>query len=477
MQEGTPSVGVPEGIPDDPPIGFDATKALQRQLGLPKIQPMLVLHRNRDPFFAGTATHRQWAEWFAEVRRRFGERGHLRRVHYRLLGSGTLHPRGDELYMNTARHWQDLATASRLARVLGLVDPEQLEDKRNAAAQVHAWSRLEDPAPGWAWRYGDPEVPAWALPTSTDWLYLPSMGGSLPSVIDRGEDWPGLVRLPRAFVDAAGYDYRPTDESAVLEVWVEKSTVNDVLEPLCSGLGVNLVAGLGFESYTRVIELLRRAEAHHAGRAHVLYVSDRDRSGDRMPRTVGRQAAYFARLLGIDVQLSIERVALTRDQVRDYELPEDPTEGGRVELDALQALRPGELRRLIDRAVERWRDPDLPGRLADAATEARADVERQWAEDLEHVDAERETLEADARQVQDAYRLLVGAVRADMARILEPFHLPLAELLARIRGAVAQHQQVLGQAGEAKAEALAPLEERLAELADEAREGMEGFDP
>ena len=35
-----------------------------------------------------------------------------------------------------------------------------------------------------------------------------------------------------------GYDRRDTDHPA-LELWVDKSTVNDVLEPICRARGVN----------------------------------------------------------------------------------------------------------------------------------------------------------------------------------------------------------------------------------------------
>jgi hypothetical protein len=333
-------------LPDTPPLGPEATKELQQQLGLPNIEQLLVLARYRDPFYTGSPTQQRWAEWFADVWQTFGERGHLRRVHYRLLGSDTPHPRGDQPYVNSKQHWQDLQGASRFARLLGLIDPEQLDDRRNAAALEYARARLEDPTLGWTWT-NDPELPVWRMPGDPGRLWLPTVSGTLPWIGSGDDDDWGLWRLPRPGVEPVGYEYAPTDQPVLLEVWVEKSTVNDVLEPACASLGVNLVAGLGFESYTRVIELLRRAEAHHAHRAHVLYVSDCDRSGNRMPRTVGRQADYFARQLGIDVQLSIERVALTREQVAEYELPEDPTEGGRVELDALQALRPGELRRLV----------------------------------------------------------------------------------------------------------------------------------
>ncbi len=65
-------------------------------------------------------------------------------------------------------------------------------------------------------------------------------------------------RLGEATVD--GYDYHPADQPAYLAVMIEKTSFDNVLVPLCEGLGIDLWRGSGFASVTAVISLLRFAE-------------------------------------------------------------------------------------------------------------------------------------------------------------------------------------------------------------------------
>ena len=145
--------------------------------------------------------------------------------------------------------------------------------------------------------------------------------------------------------------------------------MDDILDPICRELRVNLLVGTGFESITLILQLLRRVQRHRKP-AHILYVSDHDRAGKKMPIQVARQVQYWRETLGIDVEVTVEQVALTADQIRQYRLPHDPGEETRVELDALEALHPGVLADLVRHAVEPYRDRTLPGRLADAKREA-----------------------------------------------------------------------------------------------------------
>src|SRR4051812_30530236 len=68
--------------------------------------------------------------------------------------------------------------------------------------------------------------------------------------------WALSFPLPSAWVE--GYAVSAADQPFLLEVWVEKSTMNDVLLPLCRALGVNLVTSAGFQSMTSAVKLLER---------------------------------------------------------------------------------------------------------------------------------------------------------------------------------------------------------------------------
>ena len=107
--------------------------------------------------------------------------------------------------------------------------------------------------------------------------------------------------------------------------------------------------GAGYTSYTRAIQLLRHAEARNQP-LHAFYVSDWDDAGENMPVAIARACQYFAGQLGIKADISLEPLALTAGQVQRYELPKAPDKK-QTELDALEALHPGELARLLRDAV------------------------------------------------------------------------------------------------------------------------------
>jgi hypothetical protein len=114
---------------------------------------------------------------------------------------------------------------------------------------------------------------------------------------------------------------------------------------------------------------VRRAESYPSRRAHFIYVSDFDKARRNMPVQLARNCQFWARRLGLEVTVTLEPVALTREQIAEFGLPEAP-DTKNVELDALQAYRPGELARLVTEAVQRQRDPGLPERLAAAWNKA-----------------------------------------------------------------------------------------------------------
>jgi hypothetical protein len=235
-------------------------------------------------------------------------------------------------------------------------------DRRNDGAIVNASARdLVLEPPGWG--------------VSGGGLYLPTLDfADIDNVT-------GQLAGPRA----RGYDYDDGDQPVLIEVWVEKSTMTDVLLPLAQELRLNLVQGTGFESITQTVNFLRRAERYGKA-AHIAYVSDFDPAGVSMPVAVARQIQFWLDELGIDVDVSLEPLVLTYDQCVAYELPRTPIKDedkrgpgfeakygeGATELDALEALYPGELARIIREGIAPYRDPGLRRRLAQRNTRKRS---------------------------------------------------------------------------------------------------------
>jgi hypothetical protein len=105
---------------------------------------------------------------------------------------------------------------------------------------------------------------------------------------------------------------------------------------------------------------------------------------------------------------------------------------GAVELDALEALRPGELRRLVQNAIEPYRDPTLHDRLSEAADEAHEVAEEAWDARLAPHREERDAIEQEARRLvadyTDDLQNLSDRLQEDLA--------PLDARAARLRHAV-----------------------------------------
>ena len=109
----------------------------------------------------------------------------------------------------------------------------------------------------------------------------------------------------------------------ITEVWIEKSTQNDWLVPLCRRRGVNLMVGIGEQSETRSRQLALRA-ARYGAPVRIIYIADFDPGGRSMPKAVARKVEFTIAKLDLEVDLQLIPLALTAEQCREYRLPRVP---------------------------------------------------------------------------------------------------------------------------------------------------------
>jgi hypothetical protein len=252
----------------------------------------------------------------------------------------------------------------------------------------------------------------------------------------------------------SGYDYNDAAQPFHIEIWIEKSTMNDILEPLARELSFVLSPAVGFASITRTIDIIKRiAEARKPTR--IFCIADHDPGGQDMPPSVARQLEFWLERYAPGVEVKLERLALTRDQVAHYTLPRIPIKDsdlrkarfeeehgeGAVELDALEAVVPGELERIVREAVAPYRDPDLADAYAARDRQTRQGVAQAWR-------THSATVREDLRTLQ-----------AEVATVLEHFAGEYEDLRER------------------QAQALAPYEDRLLDLAEAATALAQTFDP
>ncbi len=311
---------------------YEETKERKEELGISRISDLLVLAPANDPFYMGQPSQIEKAEWFMNIWNRFGytEGVHLRRIHYKMVSISNPPKKPDgTTYKNTESDEAILHIGAKAARYLGLIDADLFVDKRNAEPMI--CDVLQTRLPEVSIRVG----------TFEQDLLSPSFA--------RLENNEPLWEVADKYT---------------VEVWAEKSTMNDIIVPICQRHRINFIHGKGELSITLVDGLMKRAE-HKPIR--ILYVSDFDPAGKSMPVAISRKIEYMKQE-GMDIELM--PLLLDEIQCAEYKLPRTPIKkgekraksfesaygAGATELDALEANHPGELAKLLTAAIGQYRD-------------------------------------------------------------------------------------------------------------------------
>ena len=302
-------------------------------------------------------------------------------------------PNGRE-YQNTENDWSYLGVASLAARYLDLVPFDGLIDRRNAEPMFFARNTHLDP---------DEEREV-----------------SCEVLFNEAEiEPPEFPTLPEIHINEL--DDAAARQDFIVEVWIEKSTQNDWLVPLCQRRGVNLMVGAGEQSEIRCRELARRS-AELAVPVRIIYISDFDPGGRSMPKAVARKVEFTIAKLGLDVDLQLIPLALTQEQCRHYRLPRTPIKEserrkgkfeetfgeGATELDALEALYPGELARLLEAEIDNFLDADLERRVRRARSDQmipldmiEANVKAAHADEIEEIEDRFESIKSEFDELKE----------------------------------------------------------------------------
>jgi len=295
-------------------------------------------------------------------------------------------------YVNEKDCWNQLCEAGRDARLLNLVPALDFEDRRNDEPREYLLDEIEPRV----FRGNGVDFD----PIDLDWLTPPR--------------W--AVRF-----DDDEVDYPQVPQPFHLEVWAEKTTMDDILEPMCQRLGVNLITGAGHASLTMVDKFMERANASGLP-VCILYIADADKSGKDMPIAAARKIEHRHRHpenAHLDVRL--RRIVLTQEQIDEFDLPKSPIDGLSVELDALEAVRPGEFGRIVEEAIGQYHDPYLDEKVEEAFDVLQAKIDSANAAaitkaerlELDALDQEREALTAGFNSARAAQCPRRGAVRQD----------------------------------------------------------------
>ncbi len=382
----------------DDPLTYEDLQALAADLGRP-LKTLFAQADSTDPWMAGVPARKAKAEWLAALWRQYGAAPgtHIRRFHYLLVSQPDVRMPEGERYLNTDECYKFLTAASIAARHLDLIDARDVADQRNEPAKINYDAEEKEAAvdvDGDLDRYAAPE------------FELPTLTVTAP-------------KIPQPYV---------------VSIWIEKSTMNDVIDPLAARYGVNVLPGTGETSITRCIELADRADA--VGRpVRVLYVTDFDPAGRSMPLAAARKIEFELRKNMPHLDVQVRDIALTLEQCRRYRLPRTPIKKGEsrgakfearfgegaTELDALEALHPGELARILEREILRYYDTDLATEVESVRSEAQTELGRITTEvHDQHVDQ--------IQELRDEHERVLAAVNAYRVKARPIFELIRTDL-------------------------------------------------
>lgn len=290
-----------------------------------------------DPYMVGSDSDYINAKWAADLWDRMmkvrKKQLHLRGFHYWCMSNKVKKPDGNFYTQpDPVKDWTFLLHSCQVARYLGIGKWDNLVD-------------LKHPNPSDYDNYfvgsglgqdGKVDVPKFVR-------------GRIDNLVD-----DILKQVPK-YLESGYQMYH-------LEVWCEKQSMGFVIEPPCKKYGATYQPLVGQASVEKVNMSAERAiKAAQAGKkVRIFYISDWDRYGWSMVSAVARKLEFFVQNeKNIDIKLT--RLALSEDQIKKFNLPKAPKHGEAVvELDALEAIYPSELGKIIDTALKPYYDVDKP---------------------------------------------------------------------------------------------------------------------
>ena len=170
-----------------------------------------------------------------------------------------------------------------------------------------------------------------------------------------------------------------TNADSYVETWLEKDALAGVVLPVTSMFDVPLMVARGYASLSF---LYSAAEAINtlAVPVYIYHLGDFDPSGVN----AGEKIEETLRDMAPDADIVFERLAVTEEQITDWDLPTRPTKASDTRAKAfgstlsveLDAIEPNQLRALVQEAIERHLPPEQYAVLKEAEASEREIISR-----------------------------------------------------------------------------------------------------
>jgi len=145
-------------------------------------------------------------------------------------------------------------------------------------------------------------------------------------------DWEAIedrIRIPKIpycalniadAIDDITHQYRldrMRDQNVYIEIWVEKDALSGVIFRVTNEFHIRLMVNRGYSSATAMYDAANRISDSNK-ESHILYLGDHDPSGMDMVRDIRD------RLLEFNVDVEVDHIALTDEQIEKYNPPPNP---------------------------------------------------------------------------------------------------------------------------------------------------------
>lgn len=171
----------------------------------------------------------------------------------------------------------------------------------------------------------------------------------------------------RKLVDAFDLD-RWQDQPYNVEIWIEKEALSRVILPICKKYRINLIVCKGYSSYTQIYEAAKRFPTSKP--TGILYLGDHDPSGLHIQESLEERLRQEFRREHKYTSLRVKRVALTFEQIQEFNLPSSPLKKASQkykeymaeygnEVWELDALDPVYLNNLLEESIKKIIDWNL----------------------------------------------------------------------------------------------------------------------
>ena len=149
--------------------------------------------------------------------------------------------------------------------------------------------------------------------------------------VRRAARWDSPKTILKAARDQFQLD-RLVGQDVHLEVWVEKDALSQVVERAAKHYQVPVLVNRGYgsisaiyDTYQRLSRALRDSEESCGKhKAIILYLGDHDPSGLDMVRDIETRVKEMLEYDGFEERLEVEHIALTMDQIKQYNPPPNP---------------------------------------------------------------------------------------------------------------------------------------------------------